>query len=138
MRTTSVRKFTRALMMSMALATIAFSGNAISAEMTTKHKAIKECSVCHTQENAVAGNAFVVPSDKTCIGCHGDYKALAAKTQPKDPHDPNPHASTIMAPICPARLAMLSIKKAVCSATIAITSRLARSVNCWARPLEKS
>lgn len=93
MRTTSVRKFTRALMMSMALATIAFSGNAISAEMTTKHKAIKECSVCHTQENAVAGNAFVVPSDKTCIGCHGDYKALAAKTQPKDPHDPNPHAS---------------------------------------------
>jgi fumarate reductase flavoprotein subunit len=27
---------------------------------------------------------------KTCLGCHGDYKALAAKTQHVEP---NPHAS---------------------------------------------
>ncbi len=70
-------------------------GLALNAEAapTMKHQTIKECAVCHTKENAVAGNAMVVPSDKTCIGCHGDLKALAQKTAPKDPHEPNPHAS---------------------------------------------
>ncbi len=67
-------------------------GSQASAQ-TMKHQAIKDCAVCHTPENAIGDNQFVVPSDKTCIACHGDYKALAAKTMPKDPHDPNPHAS---------------------------------------------
>lgn len=42
-------------------------------------------------EPAVAGNKFVVPSDKTCMGCHGDYKAMAEKT--KNLPEPNPHWS---------------------------------------------
>lgn len=66
---------------------------AFAAMPTTKpyHQSIKDCSVCHTAENAVAGNAFVVPSDKTCQGCHGTYKDLAAKTA--NLGEPNPHAS---------------------------------------------
>ena len=43
-------------------------------------KVIKDCTFCHTQENAVAGNAFVVPDDKQCMSCHGTYEALAKKT----------------------------------------------------------
>lgn len=58
-----------------------------------KHQAVKDCTACHTQENAVAGNAFVVPDNKACLACHGSYKALAELTKPADPHEPNPHAS---------------------------------------------
>lgn len=85
----------RALFGSLMVASMALSATTVMAtpQMMQKHQAIKDCATCHTKENAVAGNAFVVPSDKTCIGCHGDYKALAAKTKPADPHDPNPHAS---------------------------------------------
>ena len=55
------------------------------------HQTIKDCAVCQTEENAGAGNKFVVPSDKTCMGCHGDYKAMAEKT--KNLPEPNPHWS---------------------------------------------
>ena len=54
-------------------------------------KVIKDCTFCHTQENAVAGNAFVVPDDKQCMSCHGTYEALAKKTDKLD--EPNPHRS---------------------------------------------
>ena len=53
-------------------------------------KVLTDCGTCHTKENAIGGNAFVVPKDETCIACHGDYKALAEKT--KDLRF-NPHAS---------------------------------------------
>lgn len=53
--------------------------------------ALTDCSACHTKENAVAGNPFVVPSDKACLACHGSYKDLAKKTE--NLPEPNPHAS---------------------------------------------
>ena len=52
---------------------------------------IKDCTVCHTQENAVAGNAFVVPDDKACLQCHGSYEAIAKRTAGGE--EPNPHMS---------------------------------------------
>lgn len=55
------------------------------------HQLIKDCGTCHTAENAVAGNAFVVPNDGTCISCHGSYADLAKKTNELD--EPNPHKS---------------------------------------------
>lgn len=61
--------------------------------MKPHHKALGDCAVCHTQENAVAGNPFVVPDNKACQACHGSWKDLAEKTKPADPHEPNPHAS---------------------------------------------
>lgn len=67
------------------------AGNASAVEL--KHKAVKDCAACHTQDSAVKGNAFVVPDSKACLTCHGDRKALAEKTKPADPRDPNPHAS---------------------------------------------
>ncbi len=54
-------------------------------------KVLTDCGTCHTKENAIGGNAFVVPKDETCIACHGDYKALAKKTEGLD--EPNPHSS---------------------------------------------
>ena len=62
-----------------------------SPAMKAQHAFIKDCAVCHTQENAVAGNAFVVPDDKACEACHGSYASLARKTAGGD--EPNPHAS---------------------------------------------
>lgn len=53
----------------------------------------KDCSVCHTQENAVSGNVFVAPSNQTCLTCHESYAAVAAKTQKLENGEPNPHAS---------------------------------------------
>lgn len=70
---------------------------ALSADMAnfkvSKHheKVIKDCSICHTQENAVAGNPFVVPDDKQCMTCHGSYESLAKKTEKLE--EPNPHKS---------------------------------------------
>lgn len=57
------------------------------------HQALGDCALCHTQENAVAGNAFVVPDNKACLACHGSWQDLAEKTKPADPHEPNPHKS---------------------------------------------
>lgn len=57
------------------------------------HSAVKDCSLCHTQENAVGGNAFVVPDDKACMSCHGSYKDLAGKTANLASGEPNPHKS---------------------------------------------
>ena len=37
-------------------------------------KVIKDCTFCHTQENAVAGNAFVVPDDKQCTATRNFWK----------------------------------------------------------------
>ncbi|WP_443743329.1 cytochrome c3 family protein [Sutterella sp.] len=70
-----------------------FAASASAAAPTLKphHQSIKDCAVCHTAENAVAGNAFVVPSDKACMSCHGSYKDLAKKTA--NLGEPNPHAS---------------------------------------------
>ncbi len=62
------------------------------ANPTLKHKGLP-CESCHTTANAVAGNAMVLPASKTCMDCHGSVEALAKKTAPKDPHDPNPHMS---------------------------------------------
>lgn len=65
---------------------------AASLEVKPHHQWMsKDCATCHTKENAVAGNAFVVPDDKTCMGCHGSYAELAKKTE--NLGEPNPHAS---------------------------------------------
>lgn len=76
----------------MIAAAITASSSVGAVEVKPHHQAIgKDCAVCHTQENAVAGNAFVVPSDKACTSCHGSYKELAQKTEGLD--EPNPHKS---------------------------------------------
>lgn len=73
------------------------AGAASAADMgsikLSKHhqNVIKDCTVCHTAENAVGGNAFVVPDDKQCMACHGSYDALAKKSEKLD--EPNPHHS---------------------------------------------
>lgn len=69
------------------------TANADPAELKPHHKALGDCALCHTQENAVAGNAFVVPDNKACLACHGSWQDLAEKTKPTDPHEPNPHKS---------------------------------------------
>ena len=69
------------------------TANAGPAELKPHHKALGDCALCHTQENAVAGNAFVVPDNKACLACHGSWQDLAEKTKPADPHEPNPHKS---------------------------------------------
>lgn len=69
------------------------AANAGPAELKPHHKALGDCALCHTQENAVAGNAFVVPDNKACLACHGSWQDLAEKTKPTDPHEPNPHKS---------------------------------------------
>ncbi len=74
-----------------ASALLALVATSAMANMPTKHKF--DCATCHQQQNAVAGNAFVLPPSKTCIQCHGTMEQLAEKTKPADPHDPNPHAS---------------------------------------------
>ncbi|NPU84361.1 MAG: cytochrome c3 family protein [Syntrophaceae bacterium] len=53
--------------------------------LADRHKA-KEipCEGCHKETPPKAVEM------KTCLGCHGEYKALAAKTQHVEP---NPHAS---------------------------------------------
>lgn len=55
------------------------------------HHAKMKCETCHTKNNAVKGNVFVPPSDKTCEGCHGSYASLAKKTAGGS--EPNPHYS---------------------------------------------
>ena len=59
-----------------------------------QHKAFSQnCAACHTQENAVSGNVYVIPSDKACLACHQSYEAVAAKTAKLPDGEPNPHAS---------------------------------------------
>lgn len=53
----------------------------------------KDCSVCHTKENAVAANVFVTPNSQACLNCHQSYSAVAAKTKNLKNGEPNPHAS---------------------------------------------
>lgn len=81
------------LLAAASLAAGAFSTTAAAGVPSVKpyHESIKDCAACHTQENAVAGNAFVIPNDETCQGCHGSYADLAKQTA-KLP-EPNPHAS---------------------------------------------
>jgi fumarate reductase flavoprotein subunit len=53
--------------------------------LADRHKAKgMQCEACHKESPAKTVGM------KTCLGCHGDYKALAAKTQHVEP---NPHAS---------------------------------------------
>ena len=62
----------------MIAAAITASSSVGAVEVKPHHQAIgKDCAVCHTQENAVAGNAFVVPSDKACTSCHGGSTSAA-------------------------------------------------------------
>lgn len=69
--------------------------NAASAQtLRPQHQAmIKDCTVCHSPANQVAGNPFVTPKDETCLQCHGSYQALAERTKDKVNGEPNPHAS---------------------------------------------
>ena len=70
------------------------SGTALAAAQTMpmgKHHAGMKCETCHTKANALKGNQFVVPDDKTCEGCHGSYASLREKT--KGGSEPNPHHS---------------------------------------------
>lgn len=79
--------------LALSLGALSLSASAAPAAPTVKpyHKALTDCAACHTKENAVAGNPFVVPSDKACLACHGSYKDLAKKTE--NLSEPNPHAS---------------------------------------------
>lgn len=49
-----------------------------------------QCAVCHGEK--VSGQ---LPEDQEkhepCVKCHGFYDKVAAKTQPKDPEEQNPH-----------------------------------------------
>lgn len=88
------RHFIAALSAAIALSICSLSSTSAGAAMPAlkpHHQAIKDCGACHTADNAVAGNAFVVPSDTTCIACHGSYADLANKTSGLD--EPNPHKS---------------------------------------------
>lgn len=76
------------------------SGTALAAAQTMpmgKHHAGMKCETCHTKANALKGNQFVVPDDKTCEGCHGSYASLREKT--KGGSEPNPHYSPKF-PLC--------------------------------------
>ena len=73
-------------------ATSAAAADMANIKVSKHHeKVLRDCSICHTQENAVAGNPFVVPDDKQCTTCHGSYEALAEKTE--NLGEPNPHQS---------------------------------------------
>ena len=87
------------------------TANAGPAELKPHHKALGDCALCHTQENAVAGNAFVVPDNKACLACHGSWQDLAEKTKPTDP-SPIRTSPTTTARTCPARPATPSTRKA--------------------------
>lgn len=74
--------------------TMLIAGASQAAGVTVKpyHQSVaKDCALCHTAENAVAGNAFVVPDNKACFACHGSYEELAKKTEKLA--EPNPHKS---------------------------------------------
>ena len=77
--------------LALSLGAFATGAFAASAMPMGKHHAHMKCEACHTPQNAVKGNAFVPPSDKTCEGCHGSYKDLAKKTAGGS--EPNPHYS---------------------------------------------
>lgn len=71
---------------------VAASAQAAGVSLKPYHQSVgKDCAVCHTEENAVAGNAFVVPDNKACFACHGSYKDLAEKTAKLE--ESNPHKS---------------------------------------------
>ena len=52
-------------------------------QMKPHHQIIKDCSVCHTKENAVKGNEFVKPNNASCQSCHGSYEDLGKFVQNK-------------------------------------------------------
>lgn len=62
-------------------------------QMKPHHQIIKDCSVCHTKENAVKGNEFVKPNNASCQSCHGSYEDLGKLVQNKIKGEPNPHTS---------------------------------------------
>ena len=88
------------------------TANAGPAELKPHHKALGDCALCHTQENAVAGNAFVVPDNKACLACHGSWQDLAEKTKPPIRMSPIRTSPTTTARTCPARPATPSTRKA--------------------------
>ena len=73
---------------------VALSGSVAAAgDLAGFHAALGGCAVCHDTNAVTAAN---VPDDERalnqkCETCHGDYKALAKKTEGLD--EPNPHAS---------------------------------------------
>ena len=50
-----------------------------------------KCDACHTD---AAKGTLKIDKDRheACVQCHGWYDAVAAKTQPKDPEEMNPHS----------------------------------------------
>lgn len=85
-----MKKIISALLIAFSLSG-AFAG---AQQLKPQHQAAaKDCAVCHTQENAVNGNAFVTPNNKACLTCHQSYEALAQRTAKLPNGEPNPHAS---------------------------------------------
>lgn len=89
----TAKTLVRALALSAFGLALATGAQAATGQLKDHHKALTDCAACHTPENAVGGNALVVPDNKGCLACHGSWKDLAEKTKPADPHEPNPHAS---------------------------------------------
>lgn len=66
-------------------------------------KVIKNCTTCHRPDQAIKGNAFVVPDDTVCMGCHGSYEELAKKTanlKVPNPHDSHHYGSGLACTAC--------------------------------------
>lgn len=76
---------------------------ACAQDLASLHNKMGGCQVCH-DTNAVT--AAKVPDDEIalnqkCIGCHGDYKKLADKSKPFDPHHSHLNdRSTINCTVC--------------------------------------
>lgn len=70
------------------LTTLVLTFNVVSAEdgrLLARHQAAGQtCTACHTEQPPQAK-----PANASCLGCHGDQAAIAAKTVKADP---NPHA----------------------------------------------
>ena len=70
--------------LALTLGAVSLSASAAAPTVKPYHKALTDCAACHTQENAVAGNAFVVPSDKACLA-YGEGIACTACHKEHEP-----------------------------------------------------
>lgn len=77
----------------MAICLAALTLSVSAQQMQPQHRNIKDCSVCHTKENAVNGNMFVKLNNAACQTCHGSYEDLGKKVERKLNGEPNPHTS---------------------------------------------
>lgn len=99
-----------------AMAAACFAAPAAYAAANGSHASLK-CETCH------AGQAQpTAPSQKTCLGCHGSYEALAKKTA-KPGEKFNPHDSHMGRVECTACHSMHKKSHYICRDCHAIADR---------------